>query len=181
MPRLYKVVGLGTFLHAIDLALHGISSRMPTAPANVDAVMPHVARGTTTSPFISLTRSYGVAQDYDRNAGRIFPTRATPAYVYAIDIPDPPPTGMAVIDPVIEVARHLNPLASPSYHHDGDMNFLLGVVDPNGMAAFLNNPVLSPAGSTPTPRPANLTIELETIVRALRDAEVLVLVSDYES
>jgi len=81
---------------------------------------------------------------------------------------------MTVIDPVIEVSAHLNPLASPSYHHDGDMNFLLGVVNPNRMAAFLKNPILTPMGSTPTLRPANLSIELETIVRALRDAEVLI-------
>jgi hypothetical protein len=110
------------------------------------------------------------------DASRAFPTSATPAYVYEIDIPDPPPTGVTVIDPVVAMAaHHNNPLASPSYHHDGDMNFLLGVVDPAGMLAHLSTPIRAPKGSAPTPRPANLSIALETFVRALRDAEVLVL------
>jgi hypothetical protein len=112
---------------------------------------------------------------YARDASRVFPTAANPAYVYEIEIPDPPPSGMAVLDPVAEVSgQNSNPLLAISYHHDGDMNFLLGVVDPNGMAAHLRAPIRTPPGGAATPRTANLTIELETLVRALRDSEVLV-------
>jgi hypothetical protein len=176
MPRFYKGVGAGIFLHPTDLRATGINSRMPGSPYNVNTIMQHVARGATTSPCISLTRSYGVAEEYAMGAGRAFPTSAAPAYVYEIDIPDPPPTGVTVIDPVVEVASHINnPLASPSYHHDGDMNFLLGVVNPAAMVAYLSTPIRAPKGSAPTPRAANLSIELETLIRALRDAEVLVL------
>jgi hypothetical protein len=137
--------------------------------------MHHIADATTTSPFISLTRSYGVAFDY-AVSGRIVPTATNPAFVYEIDIPDPPPTGMIVIDPVAEVsAAYNNPLNSLSYHHNGDSKFLLGVIDPVKMAAERLAFVRVPPGSTATPGPANLTLPLATFVRALRDAEVLVL------
>jgi hypothetical protein len=137
--------------------------------------MHHIANATTTSPYISLTRSYGVAHDYAIN-GRILPTSTNPAFVYEIDIPDPPPTGMTVIDPVAAVAAaYSNPLMSLTYHHDGDSKFLLGVIDPVKMAAERWAPVRVPPGSTATPGPANLSFPLATLVRALRDAEVLVL------
>ena len=78
---------------------------MPTLPGNVDSIMRHVALGTTASPYISLTRSYGVAEGYARDAGRAFPTHALPAYVYEFDISTPLPTAIVeVIDPVAEVA-----------------------------------------------------------------------------
>jgi hypothetical protein len=164
-------------IHGIgDLRATGIVATMPGSPYNMDAVMHHIARGTTTSPCISLTRSYGVAMDYAIRGSRAFPTKTKPAYVYVVDIPHPPPTGVTVIDPVALVAaNHSNPLVSPSYHHDGDMEFLLGVIDPVKMVAYLNNPIRVPPGSAPTPRPANLSLQLETYVRTLRDAEVLVL------
>ena len=176
MPRFYKGVGVGTFLHGTDLRVSGISPRSPGASYTVNVAMQHIVRATTNSPCISLSRSYGVAEMYARDASRAFPTAANPAYVYEVDIPDPPPPGVTVLDPVIEVAaQNANPLISISYHHDGDMNFLLGVANPIGMGAHLTAPAKQPGGSGGTRRAPNLTIELETFVRALRDAEVLVL------
>jgi hypothetical protein len=176
MTVLYKGVGVGTYLHSLDLRAVGINAQMPALPYSAAAIMQHIARGTTASPCISLTRSYGVAEEYAVDASRASPTAANPAFVYEIDIPDPAPRGITVIDPVAEVALgNNNPLVSPSYHHDGNMDFLLGVVDPVGMNAHLNTRIRTPRGTAPTPRPANLTIQLETFVRALRDAEVLVV------
>jgi hypothetical protein len=138
--------------------------------------MAHIARATTTTPYVSLTRSYGVAETYAREAGGTFPTGAAPAYVYEIDIPDPVPDGITVIDPVKAVAATLpSPVASLSYFHDGDKDFILGVASPARMAAYLNAPIRQPPNSGGAFRSANLTIELETLVRALRDAEILVL------
>ena len=176
MPcRLYKGVGVGTFLHSVpDLRAHGINAHMPTAHRDTTTIMEHIARGTTRSPCISLTRSYGVAVDYAIDFSRTTPTAATPAFVYEITLPDS--HGMIVIDPVVHVAADLtDPLVMPSYHHDGDMEFLLGVVDPHKMGAHLNTLIRTPKGSTPTPRPANLSLQLETLVRALRDAEILII------
>src|SRR3974390_1258974 len=90
MTLFYKGVGCGTHLHAFDLRVSGVAPRNPGAAFNVSAVMNHIARGTTTSPCISVTKSYGVAEEYARNASRTPPTASNPAHVYEIDIPDPP-------------------------------------------------------------------------------------------
>jgi hypothetical protein len=175
MPRFYKGIGLGTFHHGTDLTVTGLHARMPGSLPSIDALMHHIANATTTSPYISLTRSYGVAFDY-AISGRIAPTATNPAFVYEIDIPNPQPTGMTVIDPVAAVAAaNSDPVISLSYHHNGNSQFLLGVVDPVNMAAERMARIRVPPGSTATPGSANLTLALETFVRALRDAEVLVL------
>jgi hypothetical protein len=91
VARFYKGVGVGTHHHGADLRLTGLSPRNPGSPYNPTSVMHHIARGTTTSPLISLTKSYGVAEDYARNASRTPPTAANPARVYEVEISDPPP------------------------------------------------------------------------------------------
>jgi hypothetical protein len=92
MAKFYKGVGVGTFLHPKDLRIVGLAPHNPGGTYDVDAIMRHVAHGTTISPCISLTRSYGVAYDYAVNGGRAFPDASNPAYVYEIDIADPAPT-----------------------------------------------------------------------------------------
>ena len=63
--------------------------------------------------------------------------------------------------------------SGPPYQHDGLPDFLLGIVDPGNMGHFLAQHAKQPPSSEGTPRSPNLTIELETLVRALRDAEIL--------
>ena len=137
--------------------------------------MLHIARSTVNSPFISLTRSYGVAWHYAMLSSEWVPTPEDPAYVHEIEIQEPLPPGLHLLDPVKEVAQMLpSPISlGPPYQHDGLPDFLLGVVDPGRMENFLTQYVKQPPSSEGTPRPANLTIELETLVRALRDAEIL--------
>jgi hypothetical protein len=173
VTRFYRGVGVGSYHHSYDLCGAGIAPRNPGGLYNSTTVMHHIARGTTASPCISLTKSYGVAEDYARNASRTPPTAANPAYVYEIDIPDPPPAGVLIIDPIYVIAaQNQNPLASISYHHDGNQDFLIGVVDPTlGRSAK----VRFPPNMGGAPRPPNLTIDLETMVYVLRDAEVLVV------
>ena len=70
---------------------------------------------------------------------KIFPTATTPAYVYEVDIPDPVPPGITLLDPVKDVAATLpSPATALSYFHDGDKDFILGVASPNshGDASF---------------------------------------------
>jgi hypothetical protein len=103
------------------------------------------------------------------------PTRGRPAYVYEIEINEVAP-GFHILDPLKEITSGLNgPLNTPTYQHDGHPDFILGVVDPENQAACLNKVCTQPPGSGGTPRPANLSIELETIVRAIRDSEILSL------
>jgi hypothetical protein len=94
--------------------------------------------------------------------------------VYEIEIDDPPPLGLQLLDPIKEIANALPPpLSRTSYQHDGVQTFLLGVIDPKSMKRYLSVPIVQPPPRGGTIRPANLTLELETLVRALRDAEVL--------
>ncbi len=172
MPYFYKGVRFGTVPHGIDFRIRGIQPRNPAAQYTVAALMDHIAGTTQMSPLISLTRSYGVAEMYARD-GALSLTTAQPSYVYVINIDNPPPPGIVVKDPICEIADSVrNPLVSPSYHHDGDKTFILGVVNPVAMYRYLTNPAPQPPGQMP--KVPNLTRELLTLVRALRDAEVLV-------
>ena len=133
----------------------------------------HIARGTTISPFVSLTRSYGIACGYALS-GEELPTAAQPAYVYQVEIEERDGHETKLLDPVATIARQLqSPYEWKSYHHDGESSFLLGVVDPDRHAAELKRDALFPPGDRPTPRAPQLHAELEAMVRALRDAEVL--------
>jgi hypothetical protein len=177
MTYFYKGVGVGTFLHATDLRTTGIAPARPTLSFSLSAAMLHVSSGVVMSPCISVTRSYAVAEDYARYAGLTAPTLAKPAHVYVIEIPDPLPTGIAIHDPVEYVASHnRNPLASPSYHHNGDAKFLLAVVDPASHLGRLTTPPARPPGMAGgVPSGPIVTSELHTMVNSLRDAEILIV------
>lgn len=173
MAIYYRGAGVGTYWHTNDARLLGFSPQCPGMNTTADQLMKHVVHGTTASPYVSLTRSYGVAEAY-ASLGRVPATAANPAFVYEIELNDPLPVGLVLIDPVHEVMKKFNrPWRGLSYQHDGDQDFLLGVIDPNGHKTFLTNPSRVPSGSGATPRTPNLTIPLETMVRALRDAEIL--------
>ena len=150
-------------------------ARAPGTQPTTNQLMHHVARGTVTSPFISLTRSYAVAWHYAVFGKEEIPSPSNPAYVYEIEINEPMPVGLQLLDPVKEVAQRLpRPTSmSPPYQHDGLPEFLIGVVDSITMGHFLAQHSPQPPLSEGTPRPPNLTLELETLVRALRDAEIL--------
>lgn len=173
MAIFYRGAGVGTYWHGNDARISGFTSHFPGMTPTPQVLMHHIGRGTTASPLISLSRSYGVAEDYAKNAGRRRPTASNPAHVYQIEINDPPSAGLLLWDPIQQIAAHLpGPLGS-AYQHDGQPSFLLGVIDPLRMHAFLSAPYVQPPPSGGTPRPPTLTIELETLVRALRDAEIL--------
>ena len=176
MARFYKGVGVGTYLHQQNLHRSGIQPRQPGAFYNESTIIQHIRLGTFSSPCISLTKSFGVAEAYALEWSKPPATSSNPAFVYEIDISDPPPAPTKIVDPVFELAiAAYDPTKRLTYHHDGDMNFLLGVVDPSWMQPFLNAPTRQPGGSGAIPRPANLEPCLEAMVRALRDAEVLVI------
>lgn len=178
MATFYRGAGIGTYWHTSDARLSGFTPHSPGAAPSPDSLMNHIARATIKSRFVSLTRSYGVAKDYAINASRILPTSSNPGYVYTIEIDDPSQHHITLLDPIIEVANHLPnpPCDYLTYHHDGAPSFLLGVIDPFGKnnKDHLTALIEQPPGSAGTPRPANLSLQLETLVRALRDSEVLV-------
>jgi hypothetical protein len=167
---LYKGVGVGTHHHPTDLRLSGIAPANPGGVHSPPNVEKHIAHGSKTTPYVSLTKSYGVARDYAMNGGFHAPTLAVPAYVYEFLVPD----NVSTIDPVAYIASHYtNPLVSPSYHHDGDQQFLGFVAYPTSYPTS-PGPAPRPPGAAPATSTPMLHIQLEAIVFALRDAEVLV-------
>ena len=172
MATFFRGAGIGTYWHANNALLSGFTAQFPGGARNF---LNHIRVGTTNSPYISLTRSFGVAWSYAMG-GHAVPTAANPAYVYEIDISDPLPPGVTLIDPISDLARTLPaPQASFSYQHDGLPGFLLGVIDPSAHSAHLSTPVLVPPPAGAVARPATLSPELEVLVRGLRDAELLAI------
>lgn len=173
MASFYRGAGPGTYWAVNDARIRGFVPQRPGATPNVTRLMSHIRVGTTTSPYISLSRSFGVARDYARvgTTGTADPSR--PGHVYEIELTDPVPAGLQILDPVQEIALVLNsPLTTPTYHHDGDQSFVLGVIDPDNNRHLLAAPIHTPLSGA-TSRPANLSEHLETLLRALRDAEIL--------
>ncbi len=172
MALFYRGAGIGTYWHANDPRLSGFTPRSPGMQASTDRLMRHIGNGTTTSPYVSLTRSYGVALGYAL-LGKMKPTKSHPAYVWEIELTDPLPGNCQLLDPVQEIAKALPPpLHSPSYQHDGPQTFLLGLIDP-GQQHLLLEPRPGPPESGSSLAAPTLSAELETLVRALRDAELL--------
>lgn len=170
----YRGAGVDTYWHRNDARLAGFIPHDQTGNASRTRLMHHIGRGTTYSPYISLTLSYGIAYDYARNAGLNWANPSRPAHVYEIELPDPLPPGLAVLDPVREIARDApDHMLGNSYHHDGQQTFILGVASPTAMSSYLNRTVVHPPPGQGTPRPASLSIWVEAMVRALRDSEVL--------
>ena len=161
-----------TYWHKRDARRHGFVPQRPGAEPSVNSLMHHIARGTVVSPFISLTRSFGVAKSYAL-AGRRRPTPNHPGYVYEIEWNEHP-YAPRLLDPVKELSLHLpEPYEQFYYQHDGPPEYLLGIVSPTLHRTLLSLPYPQPPPAGGTPRSPRLTIELESIVRALRDAEVL--------
>lgn len=177
MPLFYRGAGPGTYWHVNDARLTGFTAQAEGMARGINPLRLHIARGTVSSPYVSLTRSYGIAWHYAVFCGKTVAvaTDANSGYVYEIEIDKPAPQGVILIDPIKEVADDLpKPLDSgPPYQHDGGPDFLLGVVNPARMPAFLTVAYLQPPPGGGTVRPPNLSIDLETLVRALRDAEIL--------
>jgi hypothetical protein len=175
MVVFYRGAGVNTYWHEHDARERGFVAKAPGQQHSLDRLKQHIARGNFNSPYISLSRSYGIARDYAKFLGRAEPSAAAPAYVYEIELSQPLPSGLALFDPVRAKAEQFgDPLAAAAYHHDGDSKFLLGVADPTSGREFLELPVRHPppadGGARRSP---NLSIELEAMVRALRDAEIL--------
>ena len=170
MPVFFRGAGLGTYWWANDARRSVFTAQAPRNPVSRDRLLQHVGGSTQTTPFISLSRSFAVAFDYAQKGGRAFPSKAKPAFVYEIEIDVA--AAFHVLDPLKEIASGLPaPLATPSFHHDGDQKAILGIVD-STQAAYLTAAVRYPPPQAPKSG-VNVGVELTGMLRALRDAELL--------
>lgn len=179
MATFYKGAGVGTHWHINDSREVGFEAWSPTTKPTIEALIVHIATSTVNSPYISLTRSYAVAWDYAVRGGTDIRTLDRRGCVYEIEVDIPLPSGLKLFDPVKEVAMGLpTPIdvdsegEYPFYQHNGLPTFLLGVVSPGDMSHFRIGRQPQPPGPG-LPCPPNLTPELEALVNALRDAEIL--------
>ena len=179
MATFYKGAGIGTHWHTHDSRRVGFTARSPATHPDTEALIEHIATGTANSPYISLTRSYAVAWNYAVRGTTNIRTLDKQGYVYEVEIDIPLPSGLELLDPVKEVAMSLpNPIdvgseaEYPIYQHNGLPTFLLGVVSPRDMSRFQIGRQPQPPGPG-VPCPPNLTPQLEALVNALRDAEIL--------
>lgn len=173
MAIFFRGDGPGSHWHVNDPRLSGFIPHFPGALPSDSRLLTHIACASTRSPYISFSRSFGVAQAYALVGPGGMATRSTPGYVWEIEISDD--KGCRVLDPVVEIARALpHPCEELSYQHDGSPRFLLGIVDPIHLGHATREWRVRPPGSGGTLRTPNLSVPLEAMVRALRDAEVLV-------
>src|SRR5262245_57963331 len=107
MPLYYKGAGPGTYWHINDASTTGFTAASPALPQSWTRIVQHVGNGSTVSPYISLTRSYGIAWDYAVLCGRRTPRASVldPGYVYEIELDDPLPAGLQLMDAIQEIAR----------------------------------------------------------------------------
>jgi hypothetical protein len=98
----YRGAAIGTYWHANDAQLDGFSAQRPSQPPSLDRLMNHIVYGTVTSPYVSLTRSYGIALNYALDFSRTPASASNPAFVYEIEIADPMPPGLSLLDPLRE-------------------------------------------------------------------------------
>jgi hypothetical protein len=171
MALFYRGAPLGSYWHSRDARISGFSAHKPGGSPSPATAIQHIANGTTSSCYVSLTASAGVARDYALNYSRLTgptPTAATPAYDYTIDLTLGTP---ALVDPVSLVAA---PAAGAPigllYHHNGGQD-LMGIISA-GLPVSTAAPVWSPAGSSIV-RPPVVHDELLALVNALRDSEIL--------
>src|SRR5229473_3169541 len=105
MAFFYKGVANGTYWHIHDAQKIGLAARAPQAPDSLDRLMNHIARAqTVSSPFISLTLSYSVAWAY-AVVGRTLKGSITRGVIYEIELAEPLPKGVSIIDSRCESRR----------------------------------------------------------------------------
>ena len=92
MVIFYRGAALNTHWHKNDARTSGgFTARAIGQNPDINRILFHIAhKRTNHSPFLSITRSFGVAYDY-AVITRPPPTTLNPAFVYEINVPEPVP------------------------------------------------------------------------------------------
>lgn len=163
MPTFYKGAASGTHWHTNDARHTGFT--VAAANKSVPAIIRHITSYSHPSPYLSISGSFAVARAYALGPAGIGPH----GYVYEIDILDKKQVNL--IHPSLEIVQICS--AAGLHLHDGGPDLILGIAG-HRLAKYLQ--ILT---TTPYRRPGSasfpptVTPELQAIVAALRDAEVL--------
>ncbi|GAA5528419.1 hypothetical protein [Herpetosiphon gulosus] len=184
MALFYKGVGKGTYwFNKNPMQNGGFSAAKSHLAPSSDLVREHIIHGARNSPFISLSRSFAIAWTYalmtqDRPNGQLDPRTKMRdvAYVYVIQLNEPLPTHLSVIDPASYLLQQQGVFASPAYQHNGLMDLLHSVIDPGNFGRFRKRSCPH-AVTNNQPDPyftPSISDDLRAAVMALRDSELLV-------
>jgi hypothetical protein len=105
MALLYRGAGPGNHWSVTDARLMGFTPRSPGSAPSTDIIINHITQGSTNSPYISFTRSFGVALAYAQVGPNGVASLARPGYVYEVEISDD--KHCEAIDPIVEIAKAL--------------------------------------------------------------------------
>ena len=103
-----------------------------------------------------------------------YASQSDPGYIYEIEINADPKDAKytRLVDPVKEIAGSLLDPPTGKYQHDDFPGILLGIVAPRLTVPFLRAGIIRPPSMAARPLP-QFSLELRSLVQALRDAELL--------
>lgn len=166
LPMLFKGAGPGTHWNRNDARLSGFAPSQNIS-IGLNQIVGHINLGSQGSPLISFTTSYALACEYAAigPAGPASPT--DPGHVYCVDLSQlPEGPNPIVVDPISELASHRN--GGFIHGHNGNSTL---------MTLLASNSAVPPPHQRQrfgVNSPATVTAAFLALVRASRDAEVLV-------
>jgi hypothetical protein len=163
MAILYKGSGPGSHWAVNDARVTGFHC-FPGMAKGPGPIVQHVTVVSHPSPYVSLTASYAVAHQYAQVGVGGTATKANPGYVYQIDPGQDP--ALVLVDPIAALASSTHWL----HDHNGGQDLILAIAAPAQFPAVLTTP---PKQLAALPRPPQFSSEMQTVVFALRDAEIL--------
>jgi hypothetical protein len=165
LKSLYKGVGPGTYWHKNHTSVLSGGFTTAAAAPGVASIIRHIVNFSRSSAYLSLSTSFAVARSYALDGPGGLATPLAPGYVFEFDLALMKNLKVNTVEPAKELVRNNGDL-----WHDGDQRLLVGIA--TNSRRILTKPVPRPGAAAA--RPPSFRTDLEAVVRALRDAEVLV-------
>lgn len=166
MKTLFKGAGPGTHWHVNDPRIGGFTLSGALSPT-VNATVNHITAFSVNSPYLSFSTSFAVAREYALWGPAGPATQANPGYVYQVDL-SVLSAAPALIDPVQHISSSNG--HQPAHSHNGGYELIAEVAQVDPPTTTFTRPYHQ-NGSTCHP---TITDELQALIRAIRDAEILI-------
>lgn len=168
---LYKGAGPGSHWWNNNAQLTGFT--VAAAIWNASRMVRHITAFSHPSPYLSFSASFAVAREYALDGPAGAASQAQPGTVYEIDTALCP-AQLPLVDPAnaILTANPALGVGNLPTHHDGGQDLILDIASPALHATVLTTP--PPRLGNALPAGPAIQRELQAVVFALRDAEVLI-------
>lgn len=142
-------------------------------PLSVPAIIRHITGYSFPSPYLSFSASFAVARSYALMGPAGPASVGSPGYVYEADID---PDHVTLFHPCLEILQ--TGCSEGKHLHDGGPDLLLGIAAPDAHPSILvaappRTATHSGSAGPPNGAPPRYLTELQAVVFALRDAEIL--------